>query len=88
MKQNSNLFFFCVNRMENISSFIMSQDKDMRQFEAERDDIIKIHEDKKLVLKKKQWQEQVELEKELENELTELMNKYTLSQSQEESCHK
>lgn len=74
--------------MENISSFIMSQDKDMRQFEAERDDIIKIHEDKKLVLKKKQWQEQVELEKELENELTELMNKYTLSQSQEESCHK
>lgn len=74
--------------MENISSFIMSQDKDMRQFEAERDDIIKIHEDKKLALKKKQWQEQVELEKELENELTELMNKYTLSQSQEESCHK
>ncbi|XP_045817482.1 protein SUPPRESSOR OF GENE SILENCING 3-like [Trifolium pratense] len=71
--------------MEKISSFIKSQDKDMRQFEAERDDILKINEEKKLALKKKYWQELVELEKELENELSELMNKYTLSQSQEEN---
>ncbi|GAU43296.1 hypothetical protein TSUD_389950 [Trifolium subterraneum] len=72
--------------MEKVSSFIKSQDKDMRQFEAERDNILKINEEKKLALKKKYWQEQVELEKELENELSELMNKYTLSQSQEENC--
>lgn len=54
----------------------------MRQLEAERDNILKMHEDKQLALKKKQWQEQVELVKELEDELTQLMNKYALSQSQ------
>jgi hypothetical protein len=75
-----------MNRMEKISSFIKSQDKDMRQFEAERDNILKINEEKKLALKKKYWEEQVELEKELENELSQLMNKYTLSQSQDENC--
>jgi hypothetical protein len=75
-----------MNRMEKISSFIKSQDKDMRQFEAERDNILKINEEKKLALKKKYWEEQVELEKELENELSQLMNKYSLSQSQDENC--
>jgi hypothetical protein len=75
-----------MNRMEKISSFIKSQDKDMRQFEAERDNILKINEEKKLALKKKYWEEQVELERELENELSQLMNKYTLSQSQDENC--
>ena len=57
----------------------------MKQFEAEREKIIKIHEEKRLALKK-QWQEQVELEKELENERTQLMDKYTFNQTQEENC--
>ena len=57
-----------INRVENISSFLKPQDKEMKQFEAEREKIKKIHEEKKLALKKKQWQEQVELEKELEND--------------------
>ncbi|KAG5000588.1 hypothetical protein JHK87_021660 [Glycine soja] len=52
----------------------------------EREKIKKIHEEKKLALKKKQWQEQVELEKELENELTQLMDKYNCNQSQEKNC--
>jgi len=72
--------------MEKNSSFTKSPDKDMRQFEAVRDNILKMHGEKQLALKKKQWQEQVELEKELENELTQLMNKFALSHSQEESC--
>lgn len=72
--------------MENISSFLKPQDKEMKQFEAEREKIKKIHEEKKLALKKKQWQEQVELEKELENELTQLMDKYNCNQSQEKNC--
>ncbi|TKY71317.1 Zinc finger-XS domainprobable mediator of RNA polymerase II transcription [Spatholobus suberectus] len=76
------------DKVENISSFPKPQDKEMKQFEAEKDKIIQIHEEKKLALKKKQWQEQVELEKELENKLTQLMDKYTTDQSQEESCQK
>ena len=58
----------------------------MKQFEAEREKIIKIHEEKRLALKKKHWQEQVELGKELENERTQLMDKYTCNQTQEENC--
>ncbi|CAK8530228.1 unnamed protein product [Lathyrus sativus] len=71
------------NIMENISSFMKSQDKDKGQFETERDNILKMHEEKQLALKKKQLQEQVELAKELENELTQLMKKHALNQSQE-----
>ncbi|ESW20478.1 hypothetical protein PHAVU_006G212600 [Phaseolus vulgaris] len=59
-----------------------SQDKEIMQLESEREKIMKIHEEKKLALKKKQRQEMVELEKELENELTQLMDKYTSNQSQ------
>ncbi|KAK7328245.1 hypothetical protein VNO77_22348 [Canavalia gladiata] len=73
------------NKVDNISS-LSPQEKEMRQFEAERANVLKIHDEKKLALKKKQWQEQLELEKELENELTQLMDKYTFGQSQEESC--
>ncbi|CAJ1963619.1 unnamed protein product [Sphenostylis stenocarpa] len=57
------------------------EDKKIMQLESEREKIIKIHEEKKLALKKKLWQELVELEKELENELTQLMDKYTSNES-------
>lgn len=60
----------------------------MRQFEAERDKLVKIHEEKMLVLKKKLWLEEIELVKELENELTQLMEKFTSGQSQEENGQK
>ncbi|XP_058752362.1 protein SUPPRESSOR OF GENE SILENCING 3-like [Vicia villosa] len=76
------------NIMANISSLMKSQDKEMGHFELEKDNILKMHEEKQLALKKKQWQEQLELAKELENELTQLMKKHALSQSQEESCQK
>ncbi|KAI9103669.1 hypothetical protein K1719_023292 [Acacia pycnantha] len=70
--------------VERFSSFIRLQDKEMREFEAERDKLVKIHEEKKLALKKKMWQEEVELEKEFENELTQLMNRFTSVPSEEE----
>ncbi|XP_027339129.1 protein SUPPRESSOR OF GENE SILENCING 3-like [Abrus precatorius] len=73
------------DKVENISRFVCPKDE-MRQFEAKRANIIKFHQEKMLALKKKQWQEQVELEKEFENELTQLMDTYTPGQSQEESC--
>ncbi|KAF7842685.1 protein SUPPRESSOR OF GENE SILENCING 3-like [Senna tora] len=73
--------------VERISSFTRLQDKQMRKFEAERDKLAKIHEDKKLGLKKKLWQEEVELEKEFENEMTKLMDKFTSGQCEEENGH-
>lgn len=42
----------------------------------------------KLALKNKLWQEQVELEMDLEYELTQIMRKYGLIESQEEIYHK
>ncbi|KAF7842687.1 protein SUPPRESSOR OF GENE SILENCING 3-like [Senna tora] len=71
--------------VERISSFTRLQDKHMRKFEAERDKLAKIHEDKKLALKKKLWQEEVKLEKEFENEMTKLMDKFTSGQCEEEN---
>jgi len=47
------------------------------QLVSEREKIMRNHEEKWLALKKKQWQELVELEKELENELAQLTDKYT-----------
>ncbi|RDX93235.1 Protein SUPPRESSOR OF protein SILENCING 3, partial [Mucuna pruriens] len=72
------------DKVKNISSFLKPQDKEMKQLEAERAKIIEIYEEKKLVLNKKL----VELEQQLQNELTQLLDKYTSNQSQEENCQK
>ncbi|XP_027933794.1 protein SUPPRESSOR OF GENE SILENCING 3-like isoform X2 [Vigna unguiculata] len=53
------------------------KDKEIMQLVSEREKIMRNHEEKWLALKKKQWQELVELEKELENELAQLTDKYT-----------
>ena len=52
--------------MEKISSFTKIQEKEMKRFEAEKEKLLLIHADKKLALKKKQWQEEIELEKDNE----------------------
>ncbi|KAF2293749.1 hypothetical protein GH714_004468 [Hevea brasiliensis] len=64
------------NRMEDMVSFIKSQDKEIEEFEAERKKLIESHEDKKSSIMKRYWEELLELEKELENELNQLMEKY------------
>ncbi|XP_028753272.1 protein SUPPRESSOR OF GENE SILENCING 3-like, partial [Neltuma alba] len=74
--------------VERLSSFIRLQDNEMREFEAERDKLVKIHGEKKLALRKKLWQEELELEKEFENELTQLMNRFTSGPSEEENDRK
>ncbi|KAF2293758.1 hypothetical protein GH714_004513 [Hevea brasiliensis] len=64
------------NRMEDMVSFIKSQDKEIQEFDAERKKLIESHEDKKSSIMKRYWEELLELEKELENELNQLMEKY------------
>ncbi|KAK7302451.1 hypothetical protein RJT34_13341 [Clitoria ternatea] len=76
------------DKVDNISSVLCPQDKEVKQFDAEIAKIVKIQEEKRLALKKKQLQEQVDLEKELDNELTQLMDKYTSRQSQGENYQK
>uniref|UniRef100_A0A5B6YQ63 Uncharacterized protein n=1 Tax=Davidia involucrata TaxID=16924 RepID=A0A5B6YQ63_DAVIN len=65
------------HRVDEIAKFIKFQDKEMEDFVAERERLIEIHEEKKIAMKKKQWEEEVELEEEFDAELNRLMEKYT-----------
>ncbi|KAG5248521.1 protein SUPPRESSOR OF GENE SILENCING [Salix suchowensis] len=66
-----------VDRVKDISRFIKIQDKEMEEFKAERKKLIRRHEDEKAALMKIYWEELLGLEKEFENELTLLIDKYT-----------
>ncbi|XP_040942907.1 protein SUPPRESSOR OF GENE SILENCING 3 [Gossypium hirsutum] len=54
---------------------------EMQAFVAERDKLIKAHEKKMVSMRERHWQEEVELEKEFDAELSHLMEKYTLDGS-------
>ena len=53
----------------------------MEAFVAERDKLIKVHEEKMAAMRQRHWQEEVELEKEFDAELSHLMGKYTSDSS-------
>ncbi|TVU51337.1 hypothetical protein EJB05_02756 [Eragrostis curvula] len=63
-------------RKEQVQKFIDCQVKDVAEFEAERDELIKAHEEKKMKLKKEYMEKEVQLEKELDAALTGLMEKH------------
>ncbi|TVU51336.1 hypothetical protein EJB05_02755, partial [Eragrostis curvula] len=63
-------------RKEQVQKFIDCQVKDVTEFEAERDELIKAHEERKMKLKKEYMEKEVQLEKELDAALTGLMEKH------------
>ncbi|KAG1370002.1 putative protein SUPPRESSOR OF GENE SILENCING 3 [Cocos nucifera] len=66
-------------RQAEIVRVINSQVKDAREFEAEREKLIRLHEEKKVELRRKHLAEEAELEKEWHAALTKLMEKYAPS---------
>ncbi|KAI7757383.1 hypothetical protein M8C21_001912 [Ambrosia artemisiifolia] len=50
--------------------------EEMKEFEEEREKLMKKHEEKMAEMKSRHWNEQIEMEKGLDAELTQLMNKY------------
>lgn len=62
-------------REEQFAQFIHGQVKDVEEFEAAREELMRMHEDKKVALRRKHLEEEVELEKEFDAKLTELMTK-------------
>ena len=44
---------------------------------SQRDSLVKIHEEKIAAMKKRHWEEEVELEKEFDAELAQLMSQYS-----------
>ncbi|XP_059624505.1 protein SUPPRESSOR OF GENE SILENCING 3-like [Cornus florida] len=64
-------------RVEEIAKFIEFQDKEMDEFVAEREKLLKDHELKKISMKKKHGEEELGLEREFDAELNRLMEKYS-----------
>ncbi|XP_022774792.1 protein SUPPRESSOR OF GENE SILENCING 3-like [Durio zibethinus] len=64
-------------RADEIAKFIKFQDEEMEAFVGERDKLIKAHEEKMAAMRQRHWQEEVELEKVFDTELSHLMEKYT-----------
>lgn len=63
-------------RAEEATKFKELQDQEIGKFVAEREQLIQIHKDKKMEMKKRHWEEELELEKEFDATLTKLMQKY------------
>ncbi|KAM3205987.1 hypothetical protein ACQJBY_061589 [Aegilops geniculata] len=63
-------------RKEQVQRFMDCQVKDVQEFEAEADQLIKAHEEKKVQLKKEYAAKEVELEKEFDAAFTGLMEKH------------
>lgn len=70
------LFHFLL-RGEDVAKFIQFQEKEMEEFVAEREELIKVHGENMAAMKRRHWDEEVELEKEFNAELTQLMAKYS-----------
>lgn len=64
-------------RLEEVDNFIKYQEREMEDFVEERDMLIKTHGDDKAAMKRRHWEEEVELEKEFDTKLTQLMDKYS-----------
>ena len=60
-----------------IANFIKVQDKEIEEFVAKRDMLIKVHGDNKAAMKRRHWEEEVALEKDFNDKLTQLMDKYS-----------
>lgn len=68
-------------RAEKVAKFIKLQDKEMEEFVEERENLIRTHDDTIAELRRKYWEEEVELERKFDLELAKLMEKYSPKQS-------
>lgn len=75
------------HREEEIASLQKLKEREWEEFETEREKIIKDHEGKKAATMRRYWDEQLELKKELEKELTLLMEKYSPTGLRENSTN-
>ncbi|TMW97004.1 hypothetical protein EJD97_006393 [Solanum chilense] len=70
-------------RAEKVAKFIKLQDKEMEEFVEERENLMRTHDDRIAALRRKYWEEEVELERKFDLELSKLMEKYSPKQSDE-----
>lgn len=65
--------------VDQLAEFIQLQEKEMEEFVARREMLEKEHEQKLVAMKKRHWDEEVELEKEFKTQLTQLMESFSLT---------
>ncbi|KAK4721489.1 hypothetical protein R3W88_011722 [Solanum pinnatisectum] len=70
-------------RADKVAKFIKLQDKEMEEFVEERENLMRTHDDRIAALRCKYWEEEVELERKFDLELSKLMEKYSPKQSDE-----
>ncbi|XVF00727.1 hypothetical protein REPUB_Repub04eG0026400 [Reevesia pubescens] len=71
--------------MEENARSIITHEKNVEEFDAEREKLMKSHQDRRLAITQTYWEELIELEKGFEKELTLLMEKYTPDCVEEET---
>ncbi|XP_058210721.1 protein SUPPRESSOR OF GENE SILENCING 3-like [Rhododendron vialii] len=71
-------------REEDFAKFVKSQDKEMEEFVSEREKLVKAYEDDKISMNKRHFEEEVQLEKDFDTALNQLMSKYSPHPSEEE----
>ncbi|XP_039056815.1 protein SUPPRESSOR OF GENE SILENCING 3-like [Hibiscus syriacus] len=64
---------------------VTTQEKKMEEFEAEREKLMKSHQDRRLAITQRYWEELIELEEGFEKELALLMGKYSPDHPGEET---
>ncbi|KAH7848678.1 hypothetical protein Vadar_006038 [Vaccinium darrowii] len=72
------------SREEDFAKFVKSQDKEMEEFVSVREKLVKTYEDNKISMKQRHFEEVVQLEKDFDTALNQLMNKYSPHRSEEE----
>jgi len=71
-------------REEDFAKFVKSQDKEMEEFVSEREKLVKTYEDNKISMKQRYFEEEVQLEKDFDAALNQLMDKYSPHRKAEE----
>ncbi|KAF7112747.1 hypothetical protein RHSIM_RhsimUnG0197500 [Rhododendron simsii] len=71
-------------REEDFAKFVKSQDREMEEFVSEREKLVKAYEDDKISMNKRHFEEEVQLEKDFDTALNQLMNKYSPHPLEEE----
>lgn len=66
-------------RVDEYLKFVEVQDKEMENFVGEKEKLCQAHEESLVAVRRRHWEEEVALEKKFDEELTQLMQKYSPS---------
>ncbi|KAK4256864.1 hypothetical protein QN277_006531 [Acacia crassicarpa] len=72
-------------RADEYLKFVEIQDKEMERFVAKKEELLKAHEDNLAAMRRRHWEEEVEMEKNFDEQLAKLMQEYSPSVPQTDS---